>query len=190
MTYQFDLGLAALLDIEDERFLEASVGLVKSEEGLVRSLCCLVLGGCHDQLERVGGAKLDLLAEMGSRRQSVGEELVLRYDNACTIAAHFSLRAPPTPAPLLAMLRVASSKLHEAAAARPEPSDNNGRTIALENFMVVVLSLKVGSVGDEAREATWLLQLSADLPHATTRVSHLSRPPTARPGHKITCRDR
>lgn len=64
-----------------------------------------------------------------------------QYNNFPTVATHFSLRAPPTPAPLLAMLRVASSKLHEAAAARPEPSDSSGRTIAVENFMVVVLSL-------------------------------------------------
>lgn len=156
----------------------------------MRSFCCLVLGGCHDQLERVGRTKLDLLAEMGLRRQSVRNELVSQHNFVCTVAAHFSLRAPPTPAPLLAMLRVASSKFHEAAAARPEPSDNNGRTIALENFMVVVLSLNGGSVGDEAREATWLLQRSADLPHPTTRVSHRSRPSTARSGHKITCRDR
>lgn len=71
MAYQFDLGLAAVLDTEDEGFLEASLGFVKSEEGLVRPLCCLVLGGCHDQLERVGGTELDLLAEMGFRRQSI-----------------------------------------------------------------------------------------------------------------------
>jgi hypothetical protein len=44
---------------------------------------------------------------------------------------------------LLAILRVASSKLHEAAAARPEPSDSSGKTIAVENFMVVDLSLVV-----------------------------------------------
>ena len=89
---------------------------------------------------------------------------VSRYNKLSTAATHFSLRAPPTPAPLLAMLRVASSKLHEAAAARPEPSDSSGRTIAVENFMVVVLFLVVSRVGDEAREATWLLQFSADLP--------------------------
>jgi hypothetical protein len=78
------------------------------------------------------------------------------------------------------MLRVASSKLHEAAAARPEPSDSSGRTIAVENFMVVVLSLVVLRVGDEAREATWqVLQLSANLPQTPTRVSHFLRPATA-----------
>jgi hypothetical protein len=69
---------------------------------------------------------------------------------------------------------VASSKLHEAAAARPEPSDSSGRTIAVENFMVVVLSLVVLRVGDEAREATWqVLQRSADLPQTPTRVKPL-----------------
>jgi hypothetical protein len=84
---------------------------------------------------------------------------VSRYIHLSVVATHFSLRAPPTPAPLLEMLRVASSKLHEAAAARPEPSDSSGRTTVVENFMVVVLSLVVLRVGDEAREATWLLQL-------------------------------
>lgn len=32
------------------------------------SLCGLVLGGCQEQLERVGRAKLDLLAEARVRR--------------------------------------------------------------------------------------------------------------------------
>ena len=64
---------------------------------------------------------------------------VMGYNCFCTVATHFSLRAPPTPAPLLEMLRVASSKLHEAAAAaRPEPSDSSGSTIALENFIVAM----------------------------------------------------
>jgi hypothetical protein len=102
---------------------------------------------------------------------------VSRYIHLSVVATHFSLRAPPTPAPLLEMLRVASSKLHEAAAARPEPSDSSGRTIVVENFMVVVLSLVVLRVGDEAREATWqVLQLSANLPQTPTRVSHFLRP--------------
>jgi hypothetical protein len=164
MAYQLDSRLAALLDSKDERLLKTSLGLVKSEEGLMRSLCCLVLGGRQKQLERVGGAELDLLAEGRSRRQPDRSVSVSQSNNLSTAATHFSLRAPPTPAPLLAMLRVASSKLHEAAAARPEPRDSSGRTIAVENFMFVVVSLVVSRVGDEAREATWLLQHSAHLP--------------------------
>jgi hypothetical protein len=45
--------------------------------------------------------------------------------------------------------------------------------------MIVVLSLVVLGVGDEARKATWLLQLSADLPKLLSRVSHFLRPATA-----------
>jgi hypothetical protein len=69
MTYQLDSSFATLLDSEDERLLKTSLGLVKGEEGLVRSLCCLVLCGCQKHLEGVGRTKLDLLAEGHSRRQ-------------------------------------------------------------------------------------------------------------------------
>lgn len=68
MAYQLDSRLAALLDSKDERLLKTSLGLVKSEEGLMRSLCCLVLGGRQKQLQRVGRAELDLLTEGRSRR--------------------------------------------------------------------------------------------------------------------------
>lgn len=69
MAYQLDSCFAALLDGEDERLLKTSLGLVEGEESLVRSLCCLVLGGCQEQLERVGRTKLNLLAEAHFRRQ-------------------------------------------------------------------------------------------------------------------------
>ena len=78
ITYQLDSCLAALLDGKDERLLKTSLGLVKGEESLVRSLCCLVLGGCQKQLERVGRAKVDLLAEACIRRESDWDVLALR----------------------------------------------------------------------------------------------------------------
>lgn len=70
IAYQLDSRLATLLDSKDKRLLKTGLGLVKGKEGLVRSLRCLVLGGCQEQLERVGGAELDLLAERRSRGQS------------------------------------------------------------------------------------------------------------------------
>ena len=72
VAYQLDLGLTALLNIEDERLLKTSFGFVQSQEGLVRSLCCLVLGSGHDQLQRIGRAKLDLFVQARDRRESVG----------------------------------------------------------------------------------------------------------------------
>lgn len=71
VAYQLDLGLATLLDIEDERLLKTSLGFVQSQEGLVRSLCCLVLGSGHDQLQRIGRAKLDLFVQARDRREPV-----------------------------------------------------------------------------------------------------------------------
>jgi hypothetical protein len=54
---------------------------VKGQEGLVRSLCCLVLNRCQEQLECIGGTKRELLAET-SWRQS--EQRVLALQCGCT----------------------------------------------------------------------------------------------------------
>lgn len=51
---------------------------------------------------------------------------------------YFSLKAPPTPVPLVEMLTVASSKPHEDAAARLAPSDSSGNTIELANLILAI----------------------------------------------------
>lgn len=58
-TYDIDGRLAILLGGERERGLEASLGLLQHEEGLVRALALAVLLGCDDDLERVGGTQRD-----------------------------------------------------------------------------------------------------------------------------------
>jgi hypothetical protein len=84
MTYQLNSSLAALFDSQYERLLKTGLGLVEGEEGLVRSLRCLVLGGCQEQFERVGRAELDLLAERCFGRQPGCNVSVSRSEHAST----------------------------------------------------------------------------------------------------------
>jgi hypothetical protein len=84
MKYQLNSSLATLLDSQDERLLKTSLGLVKGKEGLMRSLCCLVLGGCQEQFERVGRTELDLLAERCFGRQPDCNVSVSRSEHIST----------------------------------------------------------------------------------------------------------
>lgn len=62
-TYDIDGRLAILLGGQGERGLEASLGLLQHEEGLVRALALAVLLGRDDDLERVGGTQRDRSGE-------------------------------------------------------------------------------------------------------------------------------
>lgn len=135
-AYQRDLGLAAVLDGEDKGFLQPAHGVGQGQESLVRPLRRLSVDGGEVELQRVGRAKGYCLCEgccstePGSRQYT--------YPNKCIRGAHLSFAAPPTPAPLLAMETVASSKLQAAAEAIEAPESSSEETNPKETFMVDV----------------------------------------------------
>lgn len=65
--------------------------------------------------------------------------------------AHLSLAAPPTPAPLLAIERVASSKLQAAADAIDAPESKSEDTKPRESFMIDVCRRVDAELSSDAR---------------------------------------
>lgn len=70
-TYEVDSRLSILLGCHDEGSLQASLGLLEDEEGLVRALRLAAFVGCKDELESVGTAESDGLLGKGFVAESV-----------------------------------------------------------------------------------------------------------------------
>lgn len=136
VAYQRDLALAAILGAEHERLLQSACRVGQGEEGLMRSLRCLSVDGRQVDLQRVGRTQSDCLGERGGSAEPAGVSLQSQ-SFACS-SAHLSFAAPPTPAPLLAIATVASSKLHAAADAIEAPESSSEDTRPKESFMVDV----------------------------------------------------
>lgn len=149
-TCQRDLALAALLDTEHERLLQSTGGIRQGKEGLVWSLRSLSVDGCEVELQRVGGAQRHGLRE-GMCSAEPGESQSVKLNALYVQWAHLFLAAPPTPAPLLAMATVASSKLHAAADAIDAPESKSEDTKPKETFMIDVCKRVNAELSSDAR---------------------------------------
>jgi hypothetical protein len=88
--------------------------------------------------------------ESGDVALSLGE-LVYTSNTANTCRAHLFFAAPPTPAPLLAIATVASSKLHAAADAIDAPESSSEDTRPKESFIIDVCRKVNAELSSDAR---------------------------------------